>query len=209
MITIIDYGLGNTGALLNMFEFLGFEAQISDDPHAVACADQLVLPGVGSFDRAMINLRERHLESPLKDAVLERQAPVLGVCLGMQLLAHCSEEGGEAGLGLIAGQVKRISVPKDSKLKVPNIGWRAIRPTRPSVLFDPCLPQERFYFVHGYHMVCEESGNVAAVFDYGSELCCAVEHRNIFGVQFHPEKSHRFGMRLLTAFASRALGNRS
>ncbi len=207
MITVIDYGVGNIGALLNMFEYLGIEAQASGDPYVISDAQQLVLPGVGAFDKAMTTLRERHLEAPLNEAVLERRVPVLGVCLGMQLLARGSEEGNEPGLGWLDAQVRRITVPAGLGLKVPHIGWMDILPTRNSALFGLALPPERFYFDHSYHMVCAKSENVTAVIGYGNELCCAVESGNVFGVQFHPEKSHRFGMRLLKAFASLHAGN--
>lgn len=205
MITVIDYGVGNIGALLNMFEYLGIEAQASGDSRVISSADQLVLPGVGAYDKAMTTLRRRQLVAPLNEAVLERRVPVLGVCLGMQLLARSSEEGSEPGLGWIEADVRRISVPVGSGLKVPHIGWTETRPTRCSLLFNPALPTERFYFDHSYHMVCDQPENVTAVIDYGTELCCAVESSHIVGVQFHPEKSHRFGMRLLKAFALQAV----
>lgn len=206
MITVIDYGVGNIGALLNMFEYLGIEAQASSDAIEISNASQLVLPGVGSFDKAMSTLHKRQLVAPLSEAVFEHQVPVLGVCLGMQLLARSSEEGVEPGLGWIDADVRRITVPVGSMLKVPHIGWMEARPTRYSSLFDPALPIERFYFDHSYYMVCDNSANVTAVIDYNTELCCAVESGHILGVQFHPEKSHRFGMRLLKAFASRVAG---
>jgi glutamine amidotransferase len=201
MITIVDYGVGNIGALLNMFDYLGIEAEASADPRPVAAAHKLVLPGVGAFDKAMSTLRARGLVAPLEEALHERSATVLGVCLGMQLLARGSEEGGEAGLGWIDADVRRITVAPGSRLKVPHIGWMDVRAPRPSALFDPTDPVERFYFDHGYHLVCDRPEDVAAVFDYGDELCCAVDHGQVLGVQFHPEKSHRFGMRLLQAFA--------
>ena len=206
MITVIDYGVGNIGALLNMFEYLGIDAQASGDPRVISSADQLVLPGVGAFDKAMTTLRGRQLVAPLNEAVVERRVPVLGVCLGMQLLARRSEEGSEPGLGWIDADVRRITVPAGSGLKVPHIGWMETRPTRHSLLFDPALPIERFYFDHSYHMVCDHPETVTAVIDYGTELCCAVASEHIVGVQFHPEKSHRFGMRLLKAFALQAAG---
>ncbi len=202
MVTVIDYGVGNIGALLNMFEHLGIEAQASGDPRVISSADQLVLPGVGAYDKAMSTLREQQLVTSLNEAVLERHVPVLGVCLGMQLMARRSEEGSEPGLGWIDADVRRITVPEGSGLKVPHIGWMEAGPTRRSSLFDPALPAERFYFDHSYHVVCDRPENVTAVIDYGTELCCAVESGPIVGVQFHPEKSHRFGMRLLKAFAS-------
>jgi glutamine amidotransferase len=201
VITIVDYGVGNIGALVNMFDYLGIEAEPSGDARTIAGAERLVLPGIGAFDKAMRTLRERRLVEPLNGAVLGRRVPVLGVCLGMQLLARTSEEGVEPGLGWIAADVRRIVVAAGSGLKVPHIGWSETRPTRPSALFVDPLPEERFYFDHGYHLVCDRPEDASAVIDYGTPLCCAVEHGTIFGVQFHPEKSHRFGMRLLEAFA--------
>lgn len=201
MITVIDYGVGNIGALLNMFDYLGIDAQASGDGRALAMADKLVLPGVGAFDKALSTLRTRRLVEPLNEAVLERRRPVLGVCLGMQLLARGSEEGAEPGLGWVAADVRRIVIGEGSTLKVPHIGWGEIAPQRRSDLFDPREPVERFYFDHGYHVCCDRPDDVTAVVDYGGELCCAVGAGNVYGVQFHPEKSHRFGMRLLRAFA--------
>jgi glutamine amidotransferase len=160
-----------------------------------------VLPGIGAFDKAMRTLRERDLVAPLNEAVLGRGAPVLGVCLGMQLLARTSEEGVEPGLAWIAADVRRIAVPTGSGLKVPHIGWAETRALRASTLFAGMLPEERYYFDHSYHMVCDRAEDAAAAIDYGSRLVCAVEAGHVMGVQFHPEKSHRFGMRLLTAFA--------
>src|SRR4030095_5223215 len=197
-ITVVDYGVGNIGALLNMFDHLGIEARASNDSREIAFADKLVLPGVGAFDRAMSELRKRSLVAPLEEAVLHRRRPVLGVCLGMQLLARRSEEGNESGLGWVDADVKRIRLPAGSNLKVPHIGWMEIRPVGVSALFGP--PGERFYFDHSYHVCCDRSGDVVALIDYGNELCCAVTSGNVHGVQFHPEKSHRFGMRLLQSF---------
>lgn len=201
MITIVDYGVGNTGALLNMFDYLGIDAKAASSPTDIASAERLVLPGVGAFDKAMSTLRERQLIEALDEAARVRKVPVLGVCLGMQLLARRSEEGKEPGLGWIAADVRRIELPADSRLKVPNMGWMQAQPTRHSHLIEPTDSETRFYFDHSYHVVCDNPDDVAATIDYGTRLCCAVEHRNVMGVQFHPEKSHRFGMRLLQTFA--------
>jgi glutamine amidotransferase len=200
-IVIVDYGVGNIGALLNMFDYLGIEAVTSGDIDTLAHAGKLVLPGVGAFDRAMSTLRARQLVEPLNHAVLKRKVPVIGVCLGMQLLARCSEEGQESGLGWVAADVRRIRPLEGSVLKVPHIGWSDIRPVGQSPLFEVTPEPERFYFDHSYHVCCDRDTDVAAVFDYGTSLCCAVSAGHIHGVQFHPEKSHRFGMRLLGAFA--------
>ena len=201
MIIVVDYGVGNIGALLNMFDYLGVEAEASGDARTIAHAERLVLPGIGAFDKAMRALRERQLVDPLNEAVLGRHAPVLGICLGMQLLARRSDEGQEPGLGWIAAEVRRIVAPAGSGLKVPHIGWMESSPVRHSTLFEGALPEERYYFDHSYHVVCDRPEDVSAVIGYGVPLCCAVEAGHLHGVQFHPEKSHRFGMRLLTAFA--------
>lgn len=201
MIAIVDYGVGNIGALLNMFEYLGVDAQASGDGQMLMRAEKILLPGVGAFDKAMSRLRTQNLVEPLNDAVLRRRVPVLGVCLGMQLLCRRSEEGAEAGLGWIEADVRRMTVPAGSGLKVPHIGWTDVRPTRDSPLFEPSSEAERFYFDHSFYVSCDDDKNVTAVIDYGAELCCALGAGNISGVQFHPEKSHRYGMRLLKAFA--------
>ncbi|CAB3880834.1 imidazole glycerol phosphate synthase subunit HisH [Achromobacter sp. SIMBA_011] len=201
MITVVDYGVGNIGALLNMFDYLGIDAQASGDADTIVNAQRLVLPGIGAFDKAMSTLNERNLVTSLNQAVLVKRTPVIGVCLGMQLLARRSDEGVLPGLGWIDADVRRIEVTPQSRLKVPHIGWADIRLASPSSLFPPVEETERFYFDHGYHMVCDNPADVAAVIDYENVLCCAVEHGNISGVQFHPEKSHRFGMRLLQNWA--------
>jgi glutamine amidotransferase len=201
MITIVDYGVGNIGALLNMFDYLGVDAQASGDAITIENAKQLVLPGVGAYDTAINALELCSLTQPLNRAVLERRVPVLGVCLGMQLMARGSSEGRQAGLGWIDADVKRIKAPPGSSLKVPHVGWSEVNPSRPSKLFRPDAG-DRFYFVHSYHVVCDRTSDVLATVQYGSPLCCAIQKENIWGVQFHPEKSHRYGMRLLSAFAN-------
>jgi glutamine amidotransferase len=202
MITIVDYGVGNIGAIFNMLDYLGIDAQASSNPDVLEWADKLILPGVGAFDKAMSTLRARKLIEPLNRAVIERKVPVMGVCLGMQLLARRSEEGNETGLGWIDADVRRIIPPDGTTLKVPHIGWMEIQPTRRSLLFDPSLPNERFYFNHSYHMTCDRKEDVSAIIDYGMPICSAVQVGNVSGVQFHPEKSHRFGMRLFREFGT-------
>ncbi len=203
-VSVVDYGVGNIGALLNMFDHLGIEAVAVSDERGILAASRLVLPGIGAFDRAMRTLMDRGLIGSLNEAVIARGTPVLGVCLGMQLLARRSAEGQLAGLGWIAADVLRIEVPPSSALKVPHIGWSDVRPAGVQSLFiptDTADEPERFYFDHSYHMICEEASDIAATFEYGRTLCCAVQRGHIAGVQFHPEKSHRFGMRLLEAWA--------
>ncbi len=200
MITVVDYGVGNIGAILNMLDYIGIDAQSSSDPAVLRQAGPLILPGVGAFDKAMTALRLLRLIEPLTHAVKQRGVPVLGICLGMQLLAHRSEEGQESGLGWINAEVRRIRLMPGSPLKIPHIGWAEIQPTRASFLFNPDELTERYYFDHSYYMVPANVGDISAVINYESPLCCAVESGNILGTQFHPEKSHRFGIRLLATF---------
>jgi len=200
MITIVDYGVGNIQALLNIYDHLGIDAQASCEPQVIAEAQSLLLPGVGAFDKAMCALNDRCLIPALEHAVHKRCVPILGICLGMQLLARSSTEGKLSGLGWIAADVKRIEVVHDSGLKVPHMGWRDICPTRTSTLLS-AKEVEKYYFVHSYHVVCDDQNDVIATVDYGIKLCCAINRKNIWGVQFHPEKSHAYGMRLLKAFS--------
>lgn len=202
MITVVDYGIGNLGAIVNMLEYLGFDAVISADPLAISKASKLILPGVGAFDRAMQNLRGLDLVAPLEDAVFGRTVPVMGVCLGMQLLGRGSQEGnGEKGLGWIEADTLRFDWAVEQGLKIPHVGWNSVSPAPDSVLFASAAPVPRFYFVHSYHMHCDDDRNVAATCTYGRDFCCAVSKDNILGVQFHPEKSHKHGMALLKNFA--------
>lgn len=201
VVIVVDYGMGNHGAIVNMLEYLGFSAEVSSDPQVISQAERLILPGVGAFDRAMRSLRELDLVQPLEDAVLGRGVPVLGVCLGMQLLGNLSEEGeGLPGLGWIDARTIRLAPPPDSGLKVPHIGWSEVKPRLTSPLLGKLACNSRFYFVHGYHVLCDHDEDVAATCNYGREFCCAVSKGNIHGVQFHPEKSHRYGMELFRRF---------
>jgi glutamine amidotransferase len=200
MITIVDYGVGNIQTLINIYDYLGFDAISSYDSNVIAESTQLILPGVGSFDRAMFSLQESNLLPALEYAVQVRQVPVLGICLGMQLMTRGSEEGKLPGLGWIDADVKRINISANSELRVPHIGWTEVRPSKLSSLF-PDEEVKYFYFVHGYHVVCDHVQNVLATFEYEESLCCAINDRNIFGVQFHPEKSHKYGMGILRRFA--------
>ena len=199
MITIVDYGVGNIASLVNMFEHVGADTRLSADPDVIARAPQLLLPGVGSFAHAMGVLRSRGLDAALRSAAADG-ATLLGVCLGMQLLARHSEEGDAEGLGLVAADVRRI-VPSAEGVKVPNMGWREVAPVVDTWLVPRGGETERFYFAHSYHMVCDDPADVAATVDYDGVKTVAVAHGNVFGAQFHPEKSHRFGMRLLADFA--------
>ncbi|KEQ02448.1 imidazole glycerol phosphate synthase subunit HisH [Pseudorhizobium pelagicum] len=202
MITIVDYGMGNLGAIVNMLEFLGYDAVMTADPLEISKASKLILPGVGAFDRAMLNLRRLGFVEPLEHAAFERKVPTLGLCLGMHLLGRGSAEGnGEPGLGWVAADTLRIDWAAEHGLKVPHVGWNSVSPVAGTPLFAESAEKPRFYFVHSYYMQCDDRGPVAATCTYGREFCCAVSQANIHGVQFHPEKSHKHGLALLKTFA--------
>lgn len=199
MIAIIDYGMGNLGSILNMFKRVGAEAEITGDPARIRKASKLLLPGVGAFDQAMRRIDEGGFAEVLEHKVRIEKAPLLGICLGMQLLTCSSEEGTLPGLGWIDAVTMRI--PRGAGIKVPHMGWNIVVPQRPSPLTLNLPKESRFYFVHSYcvHVKHEDHSIMKAT--HGIEFDAVIQHGNIFGVQFHPEKSHRFGMQLLKNFA--------
>lgn len=202
MITIVDYGVCNVGSLRNMFKKNGTACQISHDPEVVASADKLVLPGVGSFDPAMQRLRQTGLDQAILHAVQVRAAPTLGICLGMQLMGQRSEEGQTEGLGLIQAVSRRfVRSEACPDLRVPHMGWNHVKPVRPDPLFVGLEEQNRFYFVHSYHVVCENDADCLGQTVHGQSFTSCFAHQTLYGVQFHPEKSNRFGMKLLQNFA--------
>ena len=202
MIGIIDYGLGNLGSIKNMLKIIGEKAIISSDISELDKCNKLILPGVGAFDAGMSKLNETGLAQYIKNVANMDKKPILGICLGMQLLGKRSEEGQLEGLGLIPFESKRFQV-QDQNLKVPHMGWDIvdIKKDIPFThnLFDQ---RQRYYFVHSYHAVCESLDNVMMTCDYGYEFAAAVVKDNTMGVQFHPEKSHSFGMKLLENFVN-------
>jgi glutamine amidotransferase len=200
MIVIVDHGMGNLGSVQNMLRKIGADAVRSADPDVVRSADRLVLAGIGAFDGASSRLAELGLVQALNTAVLERRVPVLGVCLGMQLMARTSEEGIEPGLGWLDADVRRFHHDPEHALPVPHMGWQEIRPTRASPLFDLTGEHPRFYFSHAYHLLCKDPSDVAAAASYGYEFPAAVHRGNILGTQFHPEKSHVFGLEIYRRF---------
>jgi glutamine amidotransferase len=203
MIVVVDYGMGNIGSIANMLRKVGAEARISADHAVIASAGKLILPGVGAFDQGMQNLAERGLIPLLQRKVVEEGVPVLGVCLGMQLLARTSEEGRCPGLGwLDAVAVRFRPLAGDTRLKVPHMGWNTIMVERPHPILSGLEDGARFYFVHSYHVVCRDPGSVLSRTSYGVDFVSAVARGNIVGVQFHPEKSHRFGMQVYRNFAT-------
>jgi glutamine amidotransferase len=197
---ILSYGAGNVGSLRNMFARLDIESELVSDPDAIHKQQRLVLPGVGAYDHAMSELENRSLTEPLI-AFARSGRPMLGVCLGMQLLLDSSEEGQRPGLGLIAGDCRRFRPPGDSGLRVPHMGWNTVVPTGPSQALSGLETENRFYFVHSYHAVCADEGSVLSRTTYGYEFASMIASDNVIGAQFHPEKSHRFGMTLLDNWA--------
>jgi imidazole glycerol-phosphate synthase subunit HisH len=201
MIGVVDYGVGNMGSVLNMLKRVQVPARVVADEEGMRAARKLILPGVGAFDRAMSRLAESGLLELLNERVLRDGVPVLGLCLGMQLLTEGSEEGTLRGLGWIGGTTRRFRFDTDGdRLKIPHMGWNTVRPRAGAVLFQGLEGEAPFYFVHSYHVVCEREGDVAATARHGYDFTAAVQAGHIFGTQFHPEKSHRFGMRLLRNF---------
>jgi glutamine amidotransferase len=200
MITIVNYGMGNLGSLLNMYKRIGVKATIESDPTLIRQAEKLVLPGVGAFDSAMSCINSvPGLREALNHKALVERAPILGVCLGMQLLTRSSEEGALPGLGWIPGVTSRF--PKQEGLKVPHMGWNVALPNTPSRLAAHVSQEPRYYFVHSYCVHVDDQEHSLMKSHYGIDFDSAIGRDNIYGVQFHPEKSHRFGMQILKNFA--------
>jgi glutamine amidotransferase len=201
MIIVVDYGMGNLGSIVNMFKKLGASVSIESDPDRIKVAQKIVLPGVGAFDRAMANIINRPgLKAVIEEKVLNEKTPILGVCLGMQLLTHGSEEGNLPGFGFISASASRF--PRIPGMKVPHMGWNSAVPknnSNPLLLGVGCDP--RYYFVHSYAVRVDDPKHSLMRTTYGIEFDSAIGRDNVYGVQFHPEKSHKFGMQLLNNFA--------
>lgn len=200
-IVIIDYGLGNLGSIKNMLKKIGVEGIVSSNVEDIQKAEKLILPGVGSFDQGMRNLRASGFLPLLEDKVINKKTPILGICLGMQLFARKSEEGSATGLGWIDAEVVRFRVD-DKDRKIPHMGWNLIKIEKEDDLFTEMYQEPRFYFVHSYHLVCKSEKEILAKTFHGYEFPSVVRKGNICGVQFHPEKSHKFGMKLLGNFVA-------
>ncbi len=201
MIAVIDYDMGNVGSIQNMLKRIGEDSVVTSGEADLREASGLILPGVGAFDTGMEHLEHTGLLPVLHELVLVKEIPVLGICLGMQLLSERSEEGQRPGLGWIRGQAVRFRFdPGETGLKIPHMGWNTLRPIRTDTLFGDMLEETAYYFVHSYHVECANEGDVLGLTHHGYDFVSAVQSSNILGTQFHPEKSHRYGMRLLQKF---------
>ncbi len=197
MIVIVDYGMGNLGSIANMIKKVGYKSIITSDLKEVKKATKLILPGVGSFDNGMRNLKELGMIEVLNQKVLIEKTPVLGICLGMQLMTKSSEEGKLSGLGWIDAETKKFV---SDTLKIPHMGWNIIKHQKNSQLFDEIEREKRFYFVHSYCVSCNQEADILTNTNYIQDFVSSFEKENIVGVQFHPEKSHKFGMNLIKNF---------
>ncbi|MBL9071700.1 MAG: imidazole glycerol phosphate synthase subunit HisH [Sphingopyxis sp.] len=199
-VTIVNYGLGNVHAFANIYHRLNIDVAIIDDAAGLAAAERLILPGVGAFDWAMTRLNVSGLRDALDHAVVEKGVPVLGVCVGMQMMALSSDEGTEAGLGWIDARVARLEAPDAHRYPLPHMGWNDVRPRSSDSLFTG-IEAPRYYFLHSYYFVPEREEDVLATASYGGDFTAAIRKGNIIGTQFHPEKSHQWGIDLLRNFA--------
>lgn len=202
MIAIVDYGLGNVRAFANVYEELDVPFILASKAEDLKHATRIILPGVGSFDRAMALFQKSGLRESVEELVRKQQIPLLGICVGMQMLACTSEEGELAGLGWIEGDVRKFAIAESGRrLLLPHMGWNTVASDGNNKLFLGLGAGARFYFLHSYYFSCRDSSNSLALTDYGVQFSSAVNSGNIFGVQFHPEKSHSNGIQLLRNFA--------
>lgn len=203
MIAIVDYGLGNIKAFSNVYKKLHIPVRIAKNAADLEGAEKIILPGVGAFDHAVELLETSGMRNALDELVLEKKVPVLGICVGMQILARSSEEGKLPGLGWINGEVKKFDAFRLAHVThLPHMGWNDVIPTSTNALFEQLNTGSIFYFLHSYYFECDKKEDVIAATDYGGEFACAVNAGNVFGVQFHPEKSHQYGVQLLKNFAN-------
>jgi imidazole glycerol-phosphate synthase subunit HisH len=198
-IIIVDYGMGNLNSVRKKFIRLGVNVVISNHPSEILKAEKLILPGVGNFRKAINNLKELNLWDVLNETILVKNVPILGICLGMQLMAKHSEEGYENGFGWIDAHVKKFRIDDNLRFKVPHTGWNNVKLCKPSSLFIG-IESANFYFVHSYHLVCKDPNDVLCETTYEVSFVSAIEKDNIIGFQFHPEKSHDAGEKLLSNF---------
>ena len=202
MTTIIDYGVGNIAAFVNVFKRLNVPTQIAKCTKDLIGAEKLILPGVGHYDHAMSELLKSGMLGELNELVLEKKVPVIGICVGMQMMGNSSDEGTSEGLKWIDASVKKFDEMKIKQMtRLPHMGWNDVFPVVKSPLFEGLEKDALFYFLHSYYMECNNPDDVLAVTEYGDQFTCAAYHENIYGIQFHPEKSHKYGETLLANFA--------
>jgi glutamine amidotransferase len=200
MIIIVDYGMGNLRSVQKAFERIGISVMISGKIDEILKAEKLVLPGVGNFEQGVSNLKNRGLFEALNNVVIQNNIPIIGICLGMQLMTEFSEEGNCEGFGWIKGKTTRFSF-LDNKLKIPHMGWNNLLINRADSLYNGITTDNFFYFVHSYYVSCNDENDVLAQTNYGNKFVSSFQKENIFGCQFHPEKSHDAGLQILKNFA--------
>jgi glutamine amidotransferase len=200
MIIVIDYNMGNIGSIVNMAKKARGEVVLSSEPDQIERAEKLILPGVGAFNTGMRNLTELGFANIVKRRVVRDRIPILGICLGMQLLTERSEEGTMPGLGLVDASTIRFKFDDGTGLRIPHMGWNSVNIRKESPLFNQMYPDPLFYFVHSYHVVCKNPEDVLSTTNYGYDFVSSLQNGNIFGTQFHPEKSHKYGLRLMKNF---------
>ena len=201
-IIIIDYGMGNLGSLANMLKKIRFPAKISSDIGDIESAEKLILPGVGSFDHGMQKLHDHNLIEILNTKVVRDNTPILGICLGMQMFTKTSEEGAQQGLGWVDAKTVKFNSDKDSSLKIPHMGWDTLDIKKSHFLVQDTDRNAMYYFVHSFHVVCNCSDDVLSTSHYGLDFVSSLAKDNVIGVQFHPEKSLKYGMKLLDNFCN-------
>jgi glutamine amidotransferase len=205
MIAIINYGVGNLTSVLNMFKRIGADTLITSDAEEIKNADRLLLPGVGHFDSCMQRFNESGLRTIVEQKAFEQKVPLLGICVGAQMMTRGSEEGVEKGLGWVNADTIRFRLDDQPHLKIPNMGWNELMITQPSPLWNDLAEDARFYFAHSFHFQFDNDDMVTGKAKYGYEYPVAFRNKNLFATQFHPEKSHKFGMKVLENFSKLSL----
>lgn len=201
MIVVVDYDMGNIGSIVNMIKKAGGESIVTSDKEVIDKAEKIIIPGVGAFDNGMKNLKESGLVNVLNKKVLEDKVPILGICLGMQLMAKSSEEGVLPGLGWIDAVCRKFRFNDENRgLRIPHMGWNEVDIIKKDGIFRNIYEDASFYFVHSYYVECRNEEDVAATTGYGFKFTSSVQHQNIFATQFHPEKSHKFGLLVMKNF---------
>ena len=202
MITIINYGLGNIKAFVNVYKKLSIPVRVASSIEDLSHVQKIILPGVGAFDYAMEKLEKSGMRNRINELVTEKGVPVIGICVGMQMLAKSSEEGNLPGLGWVDATVKKFDISKiKTTTHLPHMGWNDVSPQNGNHLFEGLNNDAKFYFLHSYYFSCNQADDAIAVSTYGDTFVCAINYKNIYGVQFHPEKSHHYGVKVLENFA--------